>query len=332
MKGQYFIWTIYFTFSIFSLFGQENNFDKSLLDKFTSRDLSKIQNLQELSKNISQLTNDKKEQLQMLLLWSYQNMYADSMRFFQSGIPLTTAESIEKRIALCDEFSNIVIDFCNANEIPSIRIDGYVKYLNFKSGDNFSECNHAWNAVYIDSTWILCDLFWATNILKTNSTSSTHFVKKLNTNYFLVAPKNFIVDHLPSDPIFQFDNFPIKINAFTKISDSINLTQERLPYLNYDDSIKVLLKLSNPDRSLRIAQHSYLYNENNPNFLIAEYYNYGVSIVNNKASTKKALEKAKKYFTLAMTLIDYSDKLDIKVLKDSCKQGLKRIDTRINAP
>lgn len=316
----------------FLLFGQENNIDKAVMDKFASRDLSTIQSLKELAKNISELSSDKKEQLQMLLLWSHQNMFADSIRFFQSGKPLTTMEAFKKRLALCDEFSNIFSDFCRVMKIPCLRIEGYIKYLNFKPGDKFTECNHAWNAVYIDSTWMLCDIFWATNALRINKYSTAQFIKKLNTKYFIAQPKTFIDTHLPCDPIFQFDNYPIKINAFTAFSDSIDLTMERLAYFNYKDSIKILMKLGTGDRSLRIAQHSYSYNKDNPNFLISEYYNYSVSIVNNKTSTKADLKKVKMYLNSAMSLIDQSDKQDIKALKDSCKKGLNIINRRLNAP
>jgi hypothetical protein len=314
------------------LFGRENKIDKSVYDKFSTHDLSKVQTLQDIAKSIAEMTSDKKEQLQMLLLWTDQNMHADSIRFFKGGYPLTTTESIQKRMALCDEFSHIFSDFCTAMNIPCIRIEGYVKYLNFKPKDNFTECNHAWNAVYMDSTWMLCDIFWSTSVLRTDSQSSPHFVKKLNTKYFLAAPETFIENHLPCDPVFQFENYPIKVDAFTDFSDSVDLKMERLPFLNYRDSLKTLMKLNEDSRSLKIAQHSYLYNQHNPNLLISEYYNNGVSIVNNKTSTKMELSKAKYYFNSAIALISQSDKRDIKNLKDGCEQGISIINKRGVAP
>lgn len=330
MKRLLSIFTIYLTLTAFPLLGQENKIEISVSSKFASRDLSKIQTLQDIARNIAELTTDKKEQLQMLLLWSHHNMFADSIRFFQDGYPLSTAESLKKRIALCDEFSNILTEFCKIMKIPSLRIDGYVRHLNFKPGDKFAECNHAWNAVYIDSTWLLCDILWATNVLVTNISGSTRFVRRLNIKYFLAAPKTFIADHLPCDPVFQFDNYPIKINAFTALSDSIDLKMERLPYLNHNDSLQVLMKLGDNDRTLRIAKHAYQYNKNNPNFLITEYYNYGVSIVNNKTSTKAELKKAKNYFSSAITLTNQSLNQEIRALKDSCEQGLTIISRRLN--
>ena len=311
------------------VFGQENKLDKSTLDKYVSRDLSSVQSIKDLSKNITELSADKKEQLHLLLLWSNQYMYADSVRFFQGGNPLTTEEVFKKRIALCDEFSNMLTEFCTLTNIPCIRIEGYVKYLNFKVEDKFLECNHAWNAVYIDSTWMLCDLFWSTNILMTNNNNTSHFTKKLNLKYFLSTPKEFITTHLPADPVFQFDNFPIKINAFITNSDSVHFTNERLPFIAYNDSIKLLLKLSKRERTLRIAQHAYLYNKYNAIILIIEYYNYGVFIVNNSSSTKLELKKAKSYFNSALSLIDESKYQELIDLKESCKQGINHVDKRL---
>ncbi len=313
------------------MFGQENNIDQSVWDKFETADLSMVQTMQELTKDIAQLTADKTEQLQMLLLWTHKNMYADSTRFFQNGNPLTTGESLTKRIGLCDEYSNILSDFCKIMKIPSIRIEGYVKYLNFRPGDRFEETNHAWNAVFIDSAWMLCDLFWSTNTLRTSHFSAPHFVRRINTKYFLSPPNNFIINHLPCDPIFQFDNYPISINAFTALEDSISLTMERMPYCNYIDSINQLMALNEDDRIIRTAQHAYAYNMDNPNILIAAYYNYGVLIINNKESTKAELKKIKNYFTAALILMDLSNKEDIKALKDSIQQGLGIIDKRLKA-
>ncbi len=258
-------------------------------------------------------------------------MYSDSVRFFESGYPMTTAESIKTRMGLCEEFSNIVTDFCKILKIPNLRIEGYVKYLNFKPGDKFTESNHVWNAVYVDSTWRLFDLFWATNLLEATGASSGRFVRRLDLKYFLGAPATFMLDHLPADPVFQFENRPLKIEAFTASADRIDLDMERLPYLNHSDSLAVLLQLSDNDRALRIAQHAYQYNRDNPNALITEYYNYGVSMANNRAATKPQLMRARQFFMSAIALTDKSTSHEIKTaLKDQCRQGVDFVNRRLN--
>ncbi|MCG3166111.1 MAG: hypothetical protein POELPBGB_01887 [Bacteroidia bacterium] len=303
---------------------------KSVIDKFKSTDFSGIQTLQELAEKISQITLEKREQLQMLLLWSHENMNVDTVRFFNGGSSLTTANAFKNRIGLCDEYSNIVNDFCNQLNIPSLIVDGYVKDASFEQGKPFEEINHTWNAVKIDSSWVLCDLFWSTCVLMTNDSKQSRFEKKLNALYFLSTPDIFIENHLPGDPIFQFDNFPIKVNAFTS-SEKTNLSMERMPYLNYSDSIKILMKLNNRERTIHIAQHAYAYNKNNPNSLISAYYNYGVAVLNNKSSPKQDLLNAKKYFTSALLLIEKSNKIHIIALRESCQKGLEYINKRLSS-
>lgn len=308
---------------------QQTNIDKSVSDKFELQNFSSVQTVAELAGKISELTSNKKEQLTMLLLWTNKNMYVDSLRFFYGGNQLETDESFKKRIALCNEFSNILDEFCKQLKIPSIRVEGYVKFAGFKPGDKFDDVNHAWNAVFIDSTWTLCDLFWSTYVLKYNNAATSRFVKRLSTKYFLAAPNAFIVNHLPCDPIFQFNNYPITVNAFTSKADSIDLTISRMPLCNYNDSIKWLMKLKKDDCNLQIARHAYTFNKDNPNMLIIEYYNDGVAIVNNKAPTKLELLKAKNYFTSALTLINQSSKNEIVELKENCQQAITNINKRI---
>lgn len=310
-------------------YGQENNIDKSVSEKFASIDFSKVQTLQEIVKNINLLTNDKKEQLEMLLLWSYQNMNVDSNRFFNGGMPLTRTESIKNRLGLCDEFSSIVNDFCKSVNIPAIKVAGYVKYINFHPGDTYKEANHAWNAVFVDSTWMLCDLFWSITELKESNSSLPHFAKRFNTKYYLGHPSFFIKDHLPCDPVFQFDNYPIKIEAFTSVVEGIDTAMEKMPYFNYKDSVNNLMKLNDKNRQLRISEHTYSYNRYNPNDLIAEYYNYSVDVLNNKTSAKQELRNVKTYLTAAISLIDISKKDDIKALKENCKLGLTRVNKKL---
>jgi transglutaminase/protease-like cytokinesis protein 3 len=257
-------------------------------------------------------------------------MNVDSNRFFNGGIPLTTNESIKMRLGLCDEFSNITNDFCKAVGVPSIRVAGYVKHINFHPGDTFTEANHAWNAVYVDSTWMLCDLFWSITELKGHKTTSPQFVKKFKTKHFLASPAVFANDHLPSDPIFQFDYHPIKIEAFTNVIEGIDTTIERLPYLNYNDSISNLIKFDDKNRQLRIAEHTYAYNKYNPNDLIVEYYNYSVDIINSKTTSKPELKKVKNYLLAAISLIEISNNEEIKALKERCQTALTRVDKKLS--
>jgi len=284
--------------------------------------------LYDLAKKITSLTPDKKEQLQLLLLWSYHNMEADSSRFFAGGNPLTTEEAFRLRTGLCDEYSNILSGFCNEAKIQCFRVPGYVRYPGI-TGQDFSQTNHAWNAVYIDGVWLLCDLFWATTALVTDNATAPFFRQRLEIDYFLGLPTDFIKDHLPGDPVFQFSNYPVKLDAFAKTSNGIDSTITKMSYVNYKDSIDALSKMSIDDQSLVIARRAYEYNKNNPNDFIVENYNYAAKIVNNKEATKKELMRAKKSLTTLLAIIETSKDEEIKSLKETGRNGVAIIDRRL---
>ncbi len=305
------------------------NIDVRIIDMVIKSKDIRFLDLNELTSKILSISPDRKEQLQILLLWSYYNMKADSNRFFNGGPPLPTKEAFTQRIGLCDEFSNIISEFCDIANIPNFKVSGYVKYPNFDPTQKFSEANHAWNAVYLDSNWLLCDLFWSTTALVVDGSSKPHFIKRLETDYFLGHPNAFINDHLPSDPVYQFLDNPIEINAFTKSINGIDTTMKRMNYLNYQDSIKLLSQLKPEDRSLRIATHSYKFNKDNSNDFIIENFNYSVDILNKKSSTKLELKQAKSCLTTILSIIHTSNDENIRSLEGNCKDGLIIINNRL---
>ena len=305
------------------------NIDPSTFNRFERIKTTKIQTLNELAKNILSTSTSKKEQLQLLLLWSHDNFKADSNRFFNGGTPLSLEESFARREGLCEEYSNILEEFCRLANIENFKIDGYVKYPNFKPADTFEQPNHAWNAVNLDNTWLVCDLFWSTTALDIASSPQPHFIRRLDTDYFLGQPSAFNSDHLPSDPTFQFSEYPISIKAFTNKVFGTDSTVSKMPYLNFIDSIRVFSKINSNERSMRIALNSYKFNKDNPNSLITESYNYAVDILNKKAATKFELKSAKSALILALSIIDYSKDEQIRALRSECEKGLDWITKKI---
>lgn len=306
----------------------QQGISSSTIDKFSDKDFSSVRNSKDLSGIISASTKDPKEQLQMLLLWADKFLQVDTARFFTGGYPLTTDESIAKRRGVCDEYTNIVAEFCKLNNITCIRIEGYVKYAGFKSTDVLDDANHAWNAVYIDSSWLLCDLFWSTCELVSKRGVSS-FVKKINSAYYLVPPAEFIPTHLPLDPIFQFSNYPISMQSFYTAGQRADSSSETGYAINYRDSINAYLKLNEQEQKIKVAESSYVFNKDNPNTKIAAYYNYAVSVVNNKKATVPELKKARRFLDTAMDLIKLSSKPDIRELLPACRQGRVMVDKRI---
>ncbi len=308
MKYRY---VIIFLVCIPVVLNAKGGIDSVLRKKFSAGKLSESKNLQDLSGRIGMISSDRTEQLNLLLLWADSSMAPDSARFFYgSGKPMGADEAIEKRRGLCYEYSNILGEFCRLLDIPCFKVEGYVRYYGYKSGDTFRETNHQWNAVKIDSVWKLCDLFWSCVYLKTKSTDRPYLAKRLDDSHYLADPADFIGGHLPADPVFQFSHFPVTVNSFMHDLDSV----ETLPYVSFTDSIARLASMPEKERELSIARHAYDYNAHNPDILIAAYYNYAVWIFNNSASSGKELKKARAYFVKAQELIPLTQRPHVRAL------------------
>jgi tetratricopeptide (TPR) repeat protein len=307
------------------------NIDPVVRDKYRALSTVSAASFQDLSKQIIAAATGKREQLQLLLLWTFDHMNADSVRFFQGGAPFSSDEAFARRTGLCDEYSNLMTDFCKQAGILNYKVPGYVRYPTFKAGDSFTEANHAWNAVYIDSSWLLCDLFWSTVALQAGDGSDSRFVRLLEPGYFLSIPSDFVNQHLPADPVFQFSNYPITFRSFISKVQGFDASEPRMSYLNYEDSLKFFSAIGEPERGLRIAHHSYVYNPDNASDLIVTSYNYAVDVLGDPSSKRKEWTAARKSLAFSMTIIDESPNGEIRALKGSCKTAMSMLDRRLAA-
>lgn len=307
-------------------FSQERNQDSINDSKIDYTNFTHYKNIKLLAEAAKKASDDKKEQLNILLHWAIKNITGDSDRFFNGGEQQNIETTIKRGKGLCEEYTLIFNEYCKLLNISSIRVDGYVKPFEFKENDKLQRANHTWNAVYLDQRWYICDLFWSTSTLD----SKNVFKNKINPRYFLSEGDVFIEDHLPCDPIFQFLDNPIKIEAFTNLIKGYNKDFKREESINYDTEIKKLLLLNKNELKLTIARNTYNYNKDNPNSLIEELYNFGVEIINNKSSTSKQLTRAKAFFKEAKSLIPLSNKEDIKQLDSECSNGIKIIEKRLS--
>ena len=171
---------------------------------------------------------------------------------------------LKRRIALCDGYARLFKTLCDHAGIKSEIVSGYAdggmghRRLKFAS-------NHRWNAVYLDSSWYLLDVTWASGYV---TYSSNDFIQNYNTHYFLTPAEEFIHDHYPEDlqwtllrqppAINEFRYSPFKLNAFIKnkiesykpVSGIINT------YLG--DTIQIELETGTEEKRLYVTDTSYI--------------------------------------------------------------------------
>lgn len=99
---------------------------------------------------------------------------------------------LQRRVAICEGYSRLFKTLCDYAGIRCEIIYGYARTNYIRSGNRFVT-NHTWNAVYLDNTWRLLDVTWASGYV----TFGDAYVKDFNESYYLAPPQQFIEDHYP---------------------------------------------------------------------------------------------------------------------------------------
>jgi hypothetical protein len=128
------------------------------------------------------------------------------------------AKVLYKGVAFCEGYSRLFKTLCDHAGIKSEIIYGYARTNNNR---RFG-VNHTWNAVYIDSTWHLLDVTWASGFV----TFANEYIRQYNDFYFLTPPEQFIRDHYPEDqqwtlldnpPVYrEYSQSPFRYSGYTK--------------------------------------------------------------------------------------------------------------------
>lgn len=105
---------------------------------------------------------------------------------------------------------------------------------------------HAWNAVRTSKGWYLYDPTWSSGTVDGNF----QFVKDLNDTWYKVLPREFILTHIPFDPIWQLLNPPlsnhqIKANDFSLVKSNVRSCAELLETIKSQepDAIRYIAEL-----------------------------------------------------------------------------------------
>ena len=133
--------------------------------------------------------------------------------------------ALKRRRGVCENFAAIFTDLCIKSGIPSFAIEGYTK-----QGGSIDKSPHVWCAAFTDGRWFMYDPTWDAGFI-----SNGYFTSRIQTNYFKIAPGNFIQNHLPFDPLFQFLDYTVNYKEF-RIGGTRSADQQK--YFNYIDSIK----------------------------------------------------------------------------------------------
>jgi transglutaminase/protease-like cytokinesis protein 3 len=140
--------------------------------------------------------------------WIHQNIEYDNELSKKQVITeedTSVKKTLEKRKTICDGYSLLFLELCQAVKIDCVKIAGIALIGDDKEGQP-----HAWNAVNLNNKWLLIDSTWGSG----GSFSPDTYEKHLNLKYLFGAPDYFIITHLPDDSKWQLLEKTITKNDF----------------------------------------------------------------------------------------------------------------------
>jgi Transglutaminase-like domain len=109
---------------------------------------------------------------------------------------------LRKKKAVCDGYSMLFKKMCDIAGLRSEVIPGYSRTEYYQVGTSGS-LDHAWNSIWIDSTYYLLDATWAAGgCVENNDGKLLFFLKRFNDYYWLTPPEDFARNHYPENPIW----------------------------------------------------------------------------------------------------------------------------------
>jgi hypothetical protein len=114
---------------------------------------------------------------------------------------------LKKKKGVCDGYARIYKRMCEIAGLRCEMIDGYTKSKPYQVGI-MGIVNHSWNAVWIDSAYILLDATWAAGYCSEDESTSklTGFTKRFNEYYWMPSFQDLSRNHFPKDPKWIFAN------------------------------------------------------------------------------------------------------------------------------
>jgi hypothetical protein len=233
MKTLLALWLI-LTFG--SIYAQNNSNSWHKIDNLARK--TSFIHLDSLSNYIQHVAKNEEDKIRFIFIWITENIAYDVSKISskeydtQSQNPLNVFRS---RKAICTGYANILQELCKKTGIQAYVVEGNA-FQNKIAG-------HAWNVARIDNTWKLMDATWAAGVIENG-----RFRRKFDDSYFFTNPKDFVVSHLPLDPMWQLLTEPVSKLDF--VSRKISKLTDKSDFFAYQDTLNHFLKLDAESQAL----------------------------------------------------------------------------------
>src|SRR6188508_2220005 len=230
----------------------------------------------ELAKQLASLGKTDREKVRAIFRWITEHIDYNVMPFGQrknvprqfykepedSSVALpplnerVAAKVLHTGVAFCEGYSRLFKTVCDHAGIKAEIIYGYARINNNR---RFA-VNHSWNSVFIDSSWYLLDVTWASGFVSYGN----EYIRQYNDFYFLTPPNEFIREHYPEDlqwtllkdpPVYrEFVQSPFRYSGFIKAGLSSYFPTKGVIDVSIGDTILIELKARTEVRDLFVSE------------------------------------------------------------------------------
>ena len=271
-----------------------------------------------LTKKLTKNCNGEYEKVQAISSWITKNIRYDVKSYLKlSDKKYRPNRILRRRKAICSGYSDLFVAMCSKAGIKAYVVEGYGKGADYKPGEKFYFDLHKWNTVYIDSSYYLFDLTWASGHLAERKqyfrrflyktfhigyvANKIKYVKKYDPDYIMISEDRCIEDHLPCHPMWQLKEIPVSIHQFEKPGGEQNEGKDSIDFLY---QIKQYTEISAVDRRLHIAEVS---KRSNPSNNKHKAFAYGAVGLAGKKAADFVYKKSSSGISSYAFLLNYFD-------------------------
>ncbi|XP_066477593.1 kyphoscoliosis peptidase [Tiliqua scincoides] len=169
--------------------------------------------VEELVKTLLRVAHNDLEKVRAIWTWICHHIAYDIVGFFhkdeQSFKPKDVLHSGK---SICEGYAGLFEQMCSLAGVQCMNLSGYSKGHGYRTGQTFTgECDHAWNAVYLDGRWHLVDSTWGSGTI---DDCFSKFTFRYNEFYFLTHPALFINNHFPDNSNWQLLKPTVTLKQF----------------------------------------------------------------------------------------------------------------------
>lgn len=158
------------------------------------------------------------EKVRAFYYWIANNIAFDLKAYTGDADPANEPGVVlKKRKGTSLGYANLFQEFCTANDIRCLKIDGYAKYSVFDLENPVTAINHTWNIVQLGKTpdkWQNVDVSWAAG---TANIDMSKFTKRYTDAWFFTDKNVFSYTHFARIDEWRMANKTMKIKEFNKL-------------------------------------------------------------------------------------------------------------------